>query len=38
MQYYNRGELLKEILPTSNVTLDIKGANFETDIASEKWL
>ena len=38
LQHYDPGELLKKFLPTSNVTFDTKGANFENDIASEKWL
>ena len=33
-----RGSYSKKFLPTSNVTFDTKGANFENDIASEKWL
>ena len=38
LQHYNPGEILKEIPPyTSNVTFGTKGANFENDIASEKW-
>ena len=32
------GATRKKFLPTSNVTFDTKGANFENDIASEKWL
>ena len=33
------GELLKEIPPyTSIETFDTKEANFENDIASEKWI
>ena len=36
LQHYNPGELLKEIPPY--LTFDTKGANFENDIASEKWL
>ena len=27
-----------KFLSTSNMTFDTKGANFENDIASEKWL
>ena len=43
LQDYNPGELhvLKEIPPyfeVRNVTFDTKGAHFENDIASEKWL
>ena len=32
------GSYSKKFLPTSIVTLDTKVANFENDIASEKWL
>ena len=32
------GATKKKILPTSNMTFDTKGANFENDIDSEKWL
>ena len=32
------GSYSKKFLPTSNVTFDTKGANFENDIDSEKWL
>ena len=39
MQRYNPGEATKKkILPTPIVTFDTKEANFENDIASEKWL
>ena len=33
-----RGSYSKKFLPTSGMTFDIKGAHFENDIASEKWL
>ena len=33
-----RGSYSKKFLPISNVTFDTKGAHFENDIASEKWL
>ena len=38
LQPYNPGSYSKKFLLTSNVTFDTKGANFENDIASEKWL
>ena len=34
----SRGSYSKIFLPTSIVTFDRKEANFESDIASEKWL
>ena len=34
----SRGSYSKKLLPTSNVTFYRKEANFENDIASEKWL
>ena len=34
----SRGSYSKKFLPTSIVTFDTKEANFENDIASEKWL
>ena len=34
----SRGSYSKKFLPTSIVTFDRKEANFENDIASEKWL
>ena len=33
-----RGSYSKKFLPTSIVTFDTKEANFENDIASDKWL
>ena len=32
LQHYNPGSYSKKFLPTSNVTFDTKGANFENDI------
>ena len=32
------GSYSKKFLPTSNVTFDTKGVNFENYIASEIWL
>ena len=37
LQHYNPGSYSNKFLPTSNVTFDTKGANFDNDIASEKW-
>ena len=37
-QHYNPGSYSKKFLHTTNVTFDTEGANFENDIASEKWL